>query len=86
MSADDVEHAGWCTKHTTDPDGAEVCQSSVTVGDFTVDLEDSPAWPDDERRQVMPPDLPDTWVSAPDAHLLAAALIEAARIIEGAAR
>lgn len=84
VEAQQVEHAGWCTKHITDPDGAPICQHSVTFGDFTVDLEDSPAWPDDERWQVVPPNVPDSWVSAADARQLAAALIEAARIIEDA--
>ena len=82
MSSPDVEHAGWCSHHSTDPDGAPICQHSVTFGDFTVDIEDSPAWPDDERHQVVPPDLPDTWVTAAGARDLAAALIEAARIVE----
>lgn len=80
-----TQHSSWCTDHRTYRDRGEVdevCRSSVTVSGITVDIEDCPTWPDDERRQVVPPDLPDTWVNPADARALAAALVEAARLID----
>lgn len=78
--------ATWCDRHIieedTDGSANDVCRTTVTRGPFAVDVEDSPAWPDGERRQVVPPDLPDTWVTAAGARDLAAALIEAAQLIE----
>lgn len=84
---DEDAHAGWCRDHITETDSddghdVEVCRRHVTFGPFTVDIEDSPEWPDEERRQIVPPDLPGTWVTPDDACQLAGALIEAARLIE----
>lgn len=80
-------HQKWCTTHLleedTDGSAADVCKAAVTRGRFTVDVEDSPAWHDDERCQIVPPDMPfDVSCSAADARDLAAALIEAARLVE----
>lgn len=76
----EATHASWCTSHKTDPDGADVCQHSVTVGDVTVTIEDSPSWPDVERRQIVPPEITDC--DAQGAREMAAALLEAARLVE----
>lgn len=80
------KHATWCDNHIieeeTDGSANDVCRAKVTIGPFVVDVEDSPAWPEDERHQIVPPDLPGTWVTASDARDLAAALVEAARIVE----
>lgn len=84
MSAQlEIDHAGWCTDHRTEVDGhevIEVCRRAVTFGEATVDIEDSPAWTDDDL-PIVPPD----WhaCDAKGARDLAAALIEAARLVEG---
>lgn len=79
-------HQHWCDDHIieeeTDGTAADVCRTAVTRGRFAVDVEDSPTWPADERNQIVPPDLPGTWVTAADARDLAAALVKAARLVE----
>lgn len=58
MSAQlEIDHAGWCTDHRTEVDGhevIEVCRRAVTFGEATVDIEDSPAWADDDL-PIVPP-------------------------------
>lgn len=89
MSAQTFTHQTWCTSHIieedTDGTAADVCRTKVTIGPIVVDIEDSPAWPDDERDQIVPPDFPETWITKEGARYLAAALIEAARLVEGVA-
>lgn len=68
----------------TDGTATDIHRGSVTRGQMTVDVEDSLSWPIDERAQVLPPYLPETWISAGDARDLAAALLEAARLVEQA--
>lgn len=83
---DTFTHQKWCDRHIleedTDGSAVDVCRTKVTIGPIVVDVEDSPAWPTDERNQIVPPDHADTWVSVQDARFLAAALWEAARLVE----
>lgn len=79
-------HQKWCTRHIIEEDGLggadDVCRTRVTIDRFTVDVEDSPAWCDGERDQIVPPDI--SSCSAEEARLLAAALLETARLVEEA--
>ena len=80
---------GWCTDHRLEEDidgsATDVHRATVTRGQVSLYIEDSPSWSDDERRQVVPPELPaGTWCDARYALDLAAALIEAARLVAGA--
>ena len=81
----EVQHASWCTSHRVEEDGSdriEVCRRDVTIGEASVLIEDSPAWAHDPFHAG--PIAPPQWneCDAPAARDLAAALIEAARLIE----
>lgn len=88
IEAQQVEHTGWCNDHRTwvDPinhrDVTEVCRRVVTVGEATVELEVSPSWTEPADLPIVMPD----WTACDQAGArdLAAALIEAARVLEGA--
>lgn len=70
----------WCARHVSDGEGGTVHKAAVTVGQAEVELEHAPA----ESPQGTPILLPE-WMDcdAPAARDLAAALIQAAGIIEG---
>lgn len=72
----------WCSRHLIDDDGSPVCRGSVTCGDFTVDIEDSPAWVGDPNHggPIVPPDYIE--LTPAGARDLAAALVAAARLYE----
>ena len=80
--------ASWCRNHKTEVDTVdrddvtEICRAVVTRGDFTVEIEDSPAWAKDPLHggPIVPPDVVE--VGAADARDFAAALIEAARLVD----
>lgn len=82
--------ADWCTDHKTAVDPAdpteiaEICRTSVTCGEVTVDVEDSHSWIDDPNHggPIVPPDIYE--MGPADAKDYAAALIAAARLIEEA--
>lgn len=72
----------WCTGHRQDFDGSEIHHGSVTRGDVEVILEDSPSWP---REGSMPVQVDVQEADADGARELAAALLEAARLLDGGA-
>lgn len=76
------EHAAcpsWCNAHYTDDDeGYPIHKRVVTVGEASVEIETSPEW--DDGLPIVPPQWNECDASA--ARDLAAALIEAAQLIE----
>lgn len=80
----------WCTDHVIAEDSAdasvtEIHRGKVTRGGITVEIEASPQWADDPHNggPIVTPDLIE--IQPAQARAFAAALIEAARLVEGVA-